>query len=154
MTVRARVLLVLAMSTGWASLSPQVLAATTTEAAPSKAQRLDALYERFWEENLALHPIQATLLGDPRYRTQLPDHYSAGYRAQEHAFNARWLQTVEAMGAAGLEGQDLLSYEIFVRNMKRALEAEAFPDWMQPVHQFGNFLVRDAVQLGSGSCVR
>jgi len=116
----------------------------------SKAAELTALYEVFWEENLARNPIAATFQGDPRYNDQLPNFLSSEYREETRAFNTRWLEKVRSTGSAGLEGQDLISYEIFVRDMEQALEADQFPGWMQPVNQFGNF-TQLAVQLGSGT---
>ncbi|NZA28082.1 DUF885 family protein [Luteimonas sp. SJ-92] len=120
------------------------------EQAGDRAARLNALYEEFWEETLQLNPVQATFQGDHRYDDQLPDFGSAEYRQQVHDFNTRWLQRVEQVGEEGLEGQDLLSYRIFVRERRDALEAERFPSWMMPVNQMGS-LASYAVMLGSGS---
>ena len=125
-------------------------AASAAPAQADKAQRLDALYEQYWEEVLRMNPVQATFQGDPRYNDQLPDFLSADFRAQARAFNARWLKTIEDIGPAGLTGQDLLSYEIFVRDARLQQEAMRFPDWQQPINQFGS-IASFAVQLGSGS---
>ena len=116
----------------------------------SKAAELRALYEAYWEENLARNPLAATFQGDPRYNDLLPNFLSSDYREETHAFNARWLEKIRGTGPAGLEGQELLSYEIFVRDMEQALESEQFPGWMQPINQFGN-VTQLAVQLGSGT---
>ncbi|WP_101925817.1 MULTISPECIES: DUF885 family protein [Luteimonas] len=123
--------------------------AAAPEDAAAKAARLTALYAEFWEETLKLNPVQATFQGDMRYNDQLPDFGSADYRAQLHAFNTRWLEQVEAIGEAGLTGQDLLSYRIFVDERRRALDGERFPSWMLPVNQMGS-IVSYAVMLGSG----
>ncbi len=134
-----------------APVAPQASSAAT--AAPvqaDKAQRLDALYEQYWEEVLRMNPVQATFQGDPRYNDQLPDFLSADFREQARAFNARWLKTIEDIGPAGLTGQDLLSYEIFLRDARLQQEAMRFPDWQQPINQFGS-IASFAVQLGSGS---
>ena len=55
-----------------------------------------------------------------------------------------------AIGSDGLQGQDLLSYEIFVRELELEIEAERFPDWMQPLNQFYN-VTGLLAQLGSGT---
>ena len=125
-------------------------AAAAAPAQADKAQRLDALYEQYWEEVLRMNPVQATFQGDPRYNDQLPDFLSADFREQARAFNARWLKTIEDIGPAGLTGQDLLSYEIFLRDARLQQEAMRFPDWQQPINQFGS-IASFAVQLGSGS---
>ncbi|MBA3486206.1 MAG: DUF885 family protein [Lysobacter sp.] len=122
----------------------------STQDASAKAQRLDALYAQYWEETLKLNPLAATFQGDPRYNDQLPNTLSAEYREQSQAFTRRWLDTLQSVGSQGLSGQDLLSYEIFVRNAQNDLESERFPGWQQPINQFYNFATT-AVQLGSGT---
>ncbi|MCL7713638.1 DUF885 domain-containing protein [Stenotrophomonas mori] len=114
-----------------------------------KAAQLDRLYADYWEGVLKLNPLQATFQGDNRYNDQLPDVGSAKFRAQRRAFTREWLDKVEALGDAGLSGQGLLSYRIFVEEQKQALEGEKFPDWMLPVNQMGS-TVSYAVMLGSG----
>jgi len=126
------------------------VADSPVEDAAARAARLTTLYAEYWEALLKLNPIQATFQGDARYNDQLPDFGSAEYREQVRAFNERWLKAVEAIGKDGLQGQDLLSYEIFVTERRNALDAERFPGWMMPVNQMGS-IVSYAVLLGSGT---
>jgi len=56
----------------------------------------------------------------------------------------------QTFGSDGLAGQDLLSYEIFVKNAKDELEGYQFPGWMMPINQFGN-IAGFVAQLGSGT---
>jgi uncharacterized protein (DUF885 family) len=128
------------------AVAPAASQATTQG---TKAQTLDRLYEEFWEETLALNPVQATFQGDPRYNDQLPNFLTASYRQQSREFNERWLKKIEAIGPDGLKGQDLLSYEIFVKNARDSLESAQFPDYLMPINQFGS-LASFAAQLGSG----
>ena len=132
-------------ATGDTASTPAPQAATQ-----DKAVRLNALYDQYWEEVLKLNPVQATFQGDPRYNDQLPDFLSAEFRQQSHDFTVRWLKAVEDIGPSGLSGQDLISYEIFVRDAKQSLESEQFPSWQQPINQFGS-IASFAVQLGSGT---
>lgn len=124
------------------------LAASATQA--RKAERLDSLYARFYEEYLELNPLAATLRGDPRYNHRLPNLLSEDYRRKSHDFYARWLKTVKAIGPEGLEDQDRISYQIFVRDAEQELASEKYPDWQLPMNQFRNLAVRMA-QLGSGT---
>jgi uncharacterized protein (DUF885 family) len=129
-------------------------AAKPRAAAPAKAltksQQLDRLYADYWQASLKLNPLQATFQGDHRYDDQLPNYLSPAFRQQSHDFTTQWLAKIEAIGADGLSGQDLLSYEIFVRDARSALAAEQFPTWMQPVNQFYN-VASIAAMLGSGT---
>jgi len=132
-----------ASSTPPSAVAPQA-------ATQDKAARLEALYAQYWEETLKLNPIQATFQGDPRYNDQLPDFLSADYRQQSHDFTVRWLKAIQDIGPQGLDGQALISYEIFVRNSEQSLESEQFPGWMLPIDQFNN-IAGFAAQLGSAT---
>ncbi|MGH8496276.1 MAG: DUF885 domain-containing protein [Gammaproteobacteria bacterium] len=125
-------------------------AATAQPARGDKAARLDTLYAQYWEEFLELNPVAATFQGDPRYNDRLPNFLSEDYRQKTHDFNTRWLEKVESIGPEGLEGQDLISYQIFVRDAKQELAAEEFPDWLLPIDQFRN-LAGLTAQFGSGT---
>ncbi|MFC3813963.1 DUF885 domain-containing protein [Lysobacter sp. GCM10012299] len=143
--------LALALTLASAAAAPAVAADTpATASQAAKAARLNALYEQYWEELLKLNPLQATFQGDNRYNDQLPNTLSAHYRQQMHDFNTRWLKSVKQAGSDGLAGQELLSWQIFVRDREKALEGEQFPTWQQPVNQFYNFAATIA-QLGSGT---
>ena len=115
-----------------------------------KAEQLQRLYADYWEQSLQLNPLQATFQGDPRWNDQLPNYLSAEFRQRNRDFTAQWLAKVEAIGEDGLAGQDLLSYRIFVRNARDALESERYPAWMQPINQFNSPATLVAM-LGSGS---
>lgn len=125
-------------------------AAKPVASSESKAQSLNRLYGEYWEELLRLNPIQATFQGDPRYNDQLPNFLTEASRRENHEFTERWLRKIEKAGAGGLNGQDLLSYEIFVKNAKDSLEGEKFPSYLMPIDQFTN-LGGLAAQLGSGT---
>jgi uncharacterized protein (DUF885 family) len=124
--------------------------AAATQVSENKAAQLTKLYAEYWEEVLKLNPIQATFQGDNRYNDLLPDFGSAQYRKQQHDFTVRWLKTIQEVGSSGLRGQDLLSYEIFVRDAQNSLEGEKFPDWMMPVNQMAS-IASYAVMLGAGT---
>jgi len=124
--------------------------AETAQVAEDKGARLTKLYAEYWEEVLKLNPVQATFQGDNRYNDLLPDFGSAEYRKQQHDFTVRWLKTIRDVGSMGLQGQDLLSYEIFVRDAENSLEGEKFPDWMMPVNQMAS-IASYAVMLGAGT---
>ena len=135
---------------GCATVPASAPAATAQAPVTDKAAQLDQLYAQYWEELLALNPLQATFQGDPRFNDQLPNFFTSEYRERSEAFTRDWLGRIEAIGPEGLQGQDLLSYEIFVRDARMSLEGTRFPGWMQPLNQFYNF-ASTAVQLGSGT---
>jgi len=115
-----------------------------------RAEQLQQLYIDFWEASLQLNPLQSTFVGETRYNDQLPDFFSASYRERAEAFSREWLDKARAIGAEGLGGQDLLSFEIFVREREQELASSRFPSWQMPLNQFTN-LAGFFAQLGSGS---
>ncbi len=118
--------------------------------AQDKAAQLNRLYEEYWDASLRLNPLQATFQGDHRHGGYLPNFLSAAYRQQVHEFTSDWLARAEAIGEDGLAGQDLLSYRIFVREARSALDGERFPGWMQPVTPYNSPATLVAM-LGSGT---
>jgi uncharacterized protein (DUF885 family) len=116
----------------------------------TKAAQLDRIYDEYWDASMRLNPLQATFQGDGRHNDQLPNILSSAYRQQSHDFTQQWLGKVEKIGPDGLTGQDLLSYQIFVRDARMSLAAEKYPGWMLPVSQYYNLGSIMAI-LGSGS---
>ena len=128
--------------------------ATPRPVAPARAVpkqvQLERLYDEYWDASMRLNPLQATFQGEARYNDQLPNILSAAWRQQSHDFTTEWLGKVERLGSDGLQGQDLLSYEIFVRDARASLAAERYPSWMMPISQYYNIGSIMAI-LGAGA---
>jgi len=118
--------------------------------ATTRVAQLNALYADYWNASMQLNPLQATFQGEMRYNDQLPNILSAAWRQQSHDFTTQWLARIEKVGSEGLTGQDLLSYEMFVRDAKASLEAERHPSWMLPISPYYNLGSIMAI-LGSGT---
>jgi len=112
--------------------------------------QLERLYDEYWDASMRLNPLQATFQGEARYNDQLPNILSAAWRQQSHDFTVEWLGKVEKVGSDGLQGQDLLSYQIFVRDARATLDAERYPSWMMPISQYYNIGSIMAI-LGAGA---
>jgi uncharacterized protein (DUF885 family) len=116
----------------------------------AEAEKLHRLFEDYFEENLVLNPIQATSIGDGRYNDRFPDFLSPEGRARFEKQDRDYLAKIDAIDASLLEGQDLLSYDIFKSNRERSIEGLRFPGHLLPLNQFfstPNFFV----QMGSGN---
>lgn len=114
------------------------------------AASLNLLYDEYWDASMRLNPLQATFQNDYRFNDQLPNFLAPAARQQAHDFMVQWLGKVEAIGEQGLQGQDLLSYEIFVHDAHVSLAAEQYPSWMLPINPYNNLASIIAV-LGSGT---
>ncbi|MBK0027651.1 DUF885 family protein [Stenotrophomonas sp. S48] len=123
---------------------------TAPARAVPRAVQLERLYDEYWDASMRLNPLQATFQGETRYNDQLPNILSAAWRQQSHDFTLEWLGKVEKVGSDGLQGQDLLSYQIFVRDARATLDAERYPSWMMPISQYYNIGSIMAI-LGAGA---
>lgn len=123
--------------------------ATTQADAGARAQQLEQLYADYWEQRLARNPLQATAIGDERYNDQLPNTLAPAYREESRRLAEDWLARARAVPTDGLQGQALLSHEVFVHMLQRELEGHAFPSELMPLNQFYN-LAGQFAMLGSG----
>ncbi len=157
MSQRSLVLaLMLAIPFTFASISAGTASAETVAVknqAEDKAAQLEQLYVEYWQASLKRSPLRATQVGDTRYNDLLPNTFTQEYRDQGLEFSRQWLKKAEKIGAAGLNGQALLSYNIFVRDLKNNIEGERFQDWKMPLNQFRN-VAGNFAQLGSGTAAQ
>jgi len=135
--------------------------ATDTAEAPDAtivdvAAQMDALYAEYDEDFLTLNPFSATFRGDNRFNDQWGpyDFLSDEYAVAALAMDKDYLARLNAIDSATLEGQDLLSYEIFRLERENSIERseQGYDEFesLTPVSQFfsvPSFLV----MLGSGA---
>jgi uncharacterized protein (DUF885 family) len=124
--------------------------AKATGQATATVQRLDALYERYFEELLQLNPLLATFIGDHRYDDRLPNFIGPDHRAAAKRMNDRYLAEVQAIDPSSLAPSERTSYDIFLRERLRTRAGERFPDHLLPLNQAGSLLTL-MPSLGSGS---
>lgn len=152
--MRALVLIFALLLTVGCSRDPAPAPEAAPKADPAAvAAELDALLAEWHEAELKANPIFATALGDLRYNDQLPDFYSAEFRAESEARERDFLARVQKLDREALTGQHRLSRDVFVSDRELSLEGNKFPGWMLPVHQFGNYGSFFA-QLGSGQGIQ
>lgn len=113
-------------------------------------KELSALFENYYEERLKLYPLEATVIGDPRYNDLLPVDFSDSYRDTLKNFYNRYLAFVTKYDRENLNDQDKLSYDVFKREMQINLEGLNYPENYIPFQQFWG-LPLTMGQLGSGA---
>lgn len=136
-----------------ATLGHAALAQTGQASPASEGDRFKQWLDSSWEQTLKRSPILATSLGDSRYNDQMPDTTSAAWRAESMAHLESQLKALKAFKREALDAKDKLSLAIMQRNLEEGLAGTRFPDWMQPLNQFGStpgFLA----QLGSGRSIQ
>ena len=91
-----------------------------TDAATRLATQ-NALFEESWQTTLRLSPTLATAVGDYRYNDQLGDNSLAAI-ARRHDINTAYLARIKAISTIGFSDQDILSHDLFLRNLQEGLE--------------------------------
>src|SRR5262245_38793728 len=129
-------------------------AATPAAAAqPAPAQQLNTLVEEYYDKFLELNPLNATFIDDHRYDDRLANDLSPEWMQKSLALEKDYLAKVQALDAAALTGQDRLSYDIFLRDRRTAIEGYDYPGELIPVNQFFS-LPNFFAMLGSGTSVQ
>jgi len=114
------------------------------------AVAFDALLDEHFEKNLALHPLDATEIGDYRYNDQYANSISAEHRAMQHELDSEVLARLAGIRRDSLDGQRQLSYDIFKLRLETSLAGESFPEHLVPENQFYS-AASAFVELGSGA---
>ncbi|BDT56820.1 hypothetical protein MasN3_03140 [Massilia varians] len=118
-------------------LAPFVCGAadTTTDAARR-------LFEREWQWQLRQQPEYATTIGEHRFDASLADT-SLAARAAAAEHTRQVLAEIRQLERAELEGQDRISYDLFIAQRERTLAADAFTAFdPQPLNSVDGLQVR------------
>ncbi|MFT5674429.1 MAG: hypothetical protein ACI808_000348 [Paraglaciecola sp.] len=130
---------------------PQVVDAVFSEQdLRDESTKLASVLDNYFVESLEMDPVYATFVGEYKYNDKFSPPITPINLAKGLAFEHRYLSAIEGINKAKLSGQDLLSYEIFLRDRKIAIEGDKFPGHLIPLHQMGGAHTYFAA-LGSGS---
>jgi len=124
-------------------------AATPARTVSAEARRLNDITERYYEQYLVLHPLEATAQGDHRYDAQFGDYVSERWMADWLAIEQEALEKLRAIDPARLEGEELLTYEAFRHGRETAVAGFRYPSELLPVRHFYGLHTQFAT-LGSG----
>lgn len=95
---------------------------------PQETAALHALFERQWEARARRFPEEATYRGDLRSNDRLTDE-SAEATAAWDARQREWLREAQAIRPERLAPADRLSRELFIGQLQRQVQAQAFPGY-------------------------
>ena len=108
--------------------------------------QLHALFKEDWEWSLREYPEYATYVGDSRYNDRLTDLSAAAIdRAKAH--EREMLVRIQGVERQQLAGQDVISYDLFLLDKQRNVEAQRFPLELMLMTQM------DGPQIGFGQLV-
>jgi len=108
-----------------------LLAPAPAQTAEDATLRLEALFEREWERDLADNPLTATYRGDQRYDDRWPDISPAAQQSRDAA-DARVLYDLARIPLDQLTPAELLNYDLFRREYEdRAAAAPFHPEYYE-----------------------
>jgi uncharacterized protein (DUF885 family) len=131
------------MSLNLRAVSALFLAAVSQVAFPQTpgpvASRLaaqNALFNESWQASLKMSPMLATAVGDYRYNDQLGD-YSLAAPAERHQRDVADLARIKAIDPAGFPEQDLISHDLFLRQLQQRVEDYDLKEFEMPLSSSG-----------------
>jgi uncharacterized protein (DUF885 family) len=99
---------------------------------------LDTLVGEFYEDYLKFSPLNATVIGDNRYDSLLPNTLTADYRNQVKELYTRYRDRVTAYDRESLSEEDQMNYDVLLWECDIALDGLKFKDYLMPVNQFSS----------------
>ena len=115
----------------------------------SESEKVNVLFQAYFDESMQMNPISATYVGINEYNDRFSPTITQQNLDQSLAFEEKYLAKIKGIDASALSGQDLLSYEIFLRDRIVAIKGAQFPEHLMPIHQMGGAHSYFA-SLGSG----
>ena len=122
----------------------------TADRAASESQKLQVVFDEYFEQQLQLNPILATSIGDPRYNDRFVVSIAPDVIAQERQLERDYLARINAIDRGRLSAQEQASYDIFKSSREREIDGFRFPGELIPMNQFYS-VPNSFVQLGSGN---
>jgi len=115
----------------------------------TQAGQLEQVVESYFDATLEMNPVIATFIGDHRFNDQLPNMLDEEFLDRAAALERDYLERIRDIDASKLEGQDRITYDVFLLDREWGVEGERFPAHLIPINQFyglHNFFA----MLGSG----
>jgi uncharacterized protein (DUF885 family) len=118
-----------------AAMAP-FLSAQQPASVASRVAAQNALFDQAWQTNLKVNPTLATAVGDYRYNDQLGD-YSLAAPAARHQRELSDLARIKAIDTADFPEQDLISHDLFLRQLQERVEDYDLKEFEMPLSASG-----------------
>jgi len=118
-----------------AIMSP-IASAQAPASAASRLASQNAIFDDSWQASLKMNPILATAVGDYRYNDLLGD-YSLAASAARHQRELADLASIKAIDPSGFPEQDLISHDLFLRQLQQRVEDYDLKEYEMPLSASG-----------------
>jgi len=126
----------LAVSTLFLAAAFELASAQPPASVDARLAAQNALFDSSWQTTLKLNPTLATAVGDYRYNDQLGD-YSLAAIAARHQRDLDDLAAIKAIDATGFPEQDLISHDLFLRQLQQRVEDYDLKEYEMPLSSSG-----------------
>jgi uncharacterized protein (DUF885 family) len=126
----------LATSALFLAAMSQLAPAQAPASVASRLSAQNALFDDSWQTTLKMNPTLATAVGDYRYNDQLGD-YSLAASAARHQRDLTDLASIKAIDPAGFPEQDLISHDLFLRQLQQRVEDYDLKEFEMPLSASG-----------------
>ena len=114
----------------------QFAAAQAPASIASRLAAQNALFDNSWQATLKMNPTLATSVGDYRYNDQLGDS-SLAASAARHQRDIADLASIKAIDPAGFPEQDLISHDLFLRQLQQRVDDYDLKEYEMPLSSSG-----------------
>jgi uncharacterized protein (DUF885 family) len=119
------------------AVSPFSIAqAPTSASVGSRLAAQNALFDDSWQASLKMSPLLATSVGDYRYNDQLGD-YSLAASTARHKRDLTDLARIKAIDPNGFPEQDLISHDLFLRQLQERVNDYDLKEFEMPLSSSG-----------------
>jgi uncharacterized protein (DUF885 family) len=118
-----------------ATLSP-LASAQAPASVTARLAAQNALFDDSWQASLKMNPILATAVGDYRYNGLLGD-YSLAASDARHQRDLTDLARIKGIDATGFPEQDLISHDLFLRQLQQRVEDYDLKEYEMPLSASG-----------------
>jgi uncharacterized protein (DUF885 family) len=116
----------------------------------NKNKELHEVLEQYYQERMALYPIEATFAGETKFNNLFPNTLSDDYLAKNKAFFEHYKKAMGQFDNTKLSESDKLSKSILEWECNITLESFQFHEELMPINQFQSVPLMVG-QLASGS---
>ena len=115
---------------------PQFATSQAPSSVASRVAAQNALFDEAWQASLKMNPTLATAIGDYRYNDQLGD-YSLAAPATRHQRDLTDLARIKGIDPSGFSEQDLISHDLFLRQLQERVEDYDLKEFEMPLSASG-----------------
>ena len=105
------------------------------ESSQNISDKLNIVFENYYQESLKLYPMMATSQGDTRYNDFLPNNLSDEFRNNEKVFYSHYKKLLNDFNDNKLNDEDLLSKKVLLWQCDRNLERLSFNEHFMAINQ-------------------